>query len=348
MTEKKDIEKEIEEKQSLILDEDAINEKLEAMKKQILEEQQTLKKEIKILKKKKKKAPEVICESEEFEKQSFVDSRFTIEDALELIGDNTIRFKKSYMNLLASCIALTKKGEFIIKERGEEMIEFRLIEKKSLIERFNFEIEYIVSEEEKLKQKRNKKAIKDYSTINLFELLREKEFRVQCLSFADVVPHGNDKEIFSLWRPAVKELYLNENIIYKPEIAQRFLKFVSSRVQNPFAFWDLINTMVYQMKNPGKKAFRFYICYDFGGMAYKTYSIENLVRIYGRYAFMNIDPETMKDKFNEWQLYSLFHNFEEGENSIYVDKDVERYVKRCTSKETSIRAMRETTKQGKV
>ena len=62
-------------------------------------------------------------------------------------------------------------------------------------------------------------------------------------------------------------------------------------------------------------------------MAYKSYTIKNLTKIYGKYKMMNIDPEQMEDKFNEWQIDSLFNNFEEAENSSYVDKDVKRYAK---------------------
>jgi hypothetical protein len=54
----------------------------------------------------------------------------------------------------------------------------------------------------------------------------------------------------------------------------------------------------------------------------------------------------MKDKFNKWQVDSLFNNYEEGENSNYVDKDIDKYVKRSTLEETSIRAMRQTAKLG--
>ena len=228
------------------------------------------------------------------------------------------------------------------------MIEFKLLTRDELIQRLNFEVEYIVSEEEKLMRKRHHKKIKEFDIIDLSDIIRMKEFRAKCLVFNDALPQGNDKEIFSLWRPPLKTLYLNPNIEYKPEIAIRFLNFVATRTKNPNALWDLINTVVYQMRNPGKKAFRFFICYDPGGMAYKSYTIRHLTKIYGKYKMMNIDPGQMKDKFNEWEVNSLFNNFEEAENSSYVDKDVERYVKRCTSDEASIRGMRKTARQGEI
>ena len=184
--------------------------------------------------------------------------------------------------------------------------------------------------------------------IQLSEFLKMKEFRKHCMCYSDAAPQGNGSDVFSLWRPPLKIMYLNTNIEYKPEIAIRFLNFVASRTKNENALWDLINTIVHQIRFPNKKAFRFFICYDPGGMAYKSYTIKNLTKIYGKHKMMNMDPKQMKDKFNEWQINSLFNNFEEAENSSYVDKDVERFVKRCTSSETSIRGMRKTAVQGQV
>jgi hypothetical protein len=234
-----------------------------------------------------------------FPKSCFIKSGFSIEDALAESHKIIIRNRDSLTIMFSSCIALTKKGTYIVKERGIEMIRYKVKTLEELKAQLDFEIEYMPSREEILQAQRNHKKIEKYKIINLNSILKAKDFRTQCLTYDNALPQGDNKINFSLWRSPLIKLYLNPDIKYKKEIAERFISFVASRVKNPYALYDLINTMVFQIRNPGKKAIRFFICFDPCGMAYKSYTIKNLSRIYGDYRMMNVDPELMKDKFNE-------------------------------------------------
>ena len=150
MSDKKKLINKVAEKKKLLLSPEEIAKELERQQKQLEDE-------IKELEKLAEITPEIILETKVLDQLSFIESTFTFEDAFKLIHDPIIRFKTSFINILSSCIALTKKGEFIIKERGKEMIEFKLLTRDELIQRLNFGVEYIVSEEEKLMRKRHHK-----------------------------------------------------------------------------------------------------------------------------------------------------------------------------------------------
>jgi hypothetical protein len=69
--------------------------------------------------------------------------------------------------------------------------------------------------------------------------------------------------------------------------------------------------------------------------------------MYGDYQMTNISPTAMKDDKNSWLENYLYISFNEAENDNYTDKEVNAWVKRSTSVETSIRAMGKVYRKGR-
>ena len=98
---------------------------------QIQQEQQKLQEEIAKLEDHLQHVTDVKLEERVFAKLSFTEFSFSLEDALELIHEQVIRFKLSYINILSSCIAITKRENFIVTERRKEMVEFNSIPREN-------------------------------------------------------------------------------------------------------------------------------------------------------------------------------------------------------------------------
>jgi hypothetical protein len=288
-------------------------------------------------------------EPREIDSDQFLNSAFTIDDALKEIHKDIIRYKETYISLLASCIAITSRGDFIVKERNEDigMIEYNVKDRRTLVDQLYINCTYKVTEYEMKQMKKKKKKVEEFKNINLSTIISAQEFRKNCQSFNDVGLIGNDDTVFGLRRPPHRFLYLNKKIKYKPELAKRFIEFVANRINNPEAWFDLLDTVKYQILNPCSKAVRFYICFEKDGDAGKSFAIQNLSKMFGNFSMDNIAPSAMKDQFNSWIENYLYIGFEEAENDNYTDKEVNTWVKRSTSIKTSIRGMRAVNRGGK-
>ena len=294
-----------------------------------------------------KQAEEI--EETTIELQCFVNSQYSWQDVLNDVRKNQVMYKQSYLNILASCIAMTSKSTYIVKEKNyhSQKIEYNLKSSAELKElTLNIDIFYKTTEEDRLKQKKSKTKQTEFMQESLHKLIRTQEFREICKYYPDFGIIGNDKNVFALRRPPLRHLYLNKRITYKPEMIKQFFTFAASLYRNPNAFIDLINTIKYQMSNPGKKAIRFFIQFELKGKSGKTFITDALAQIFGSLAMTNVKPCRMKDPFNAWIEKLLFLCYEEGQSDNYTDNDVEIYIKNSTNPNKSIRAMRKETRQG--
>jgi hypothetical protein len=134
---------------------------------------------------------------------------------------------------------------------------------------------------------------------------------------------------------------------YKPELAKSFIDFISSRVKNVDAWIDEVSTVAYQLHNPTRKPARFHIHYESDGGSGKTFATIGMAKLYGNFAFINIQPSASKDQFNDWLSSQLYIAFEEAETDNYTDKEMNAYVKRFTNTDLGVRAMRTSLTKGK-
>ncbi len=71
----------------------------------------------------------------------------------------------------------------------------------------------------------------------------------------------------------------------------------------------------------------FYIQFEQKGGAGKSFAVDVIARMFGRFAIVNLPPTALKYNFNDCIKNFLLISFEEGETDSYTDKTVNVFIK---------------------
>jgi hypothetical protein len=279
--------------------------------------------------------------------EEFYTSSYTIEDFVrDTRKTNVPHTLQYYVSLAVKCIALVSTGEFIIKSRYSSTIEYQPITKKDLEVKLEYDCLLKLTDDDIANNKAKHKSSAGSKLYPIKMILRHPALSNCINSFDRYCVISNDSNVFSLRRPPDSHLCIDPEITYKRESPIKFIDFMQSRILNPESFIDLLDTIKMQIKRPQKKACRFYTLFDPKGGAGKSFCMLSISKLYGSFAFTNVTPKSMKDKFNDWLENRLFVSFEEAENESYTDKAINTFVKQWTSNEISIRGMYKTSRAG--
>ena len=269
----------------------------------------------------------------------FINSTYTKNEFINSVYK--IKTLNELLNKLSLFVAITVNNSFIVKYRDEdENIKYRRLKLSDLDEVIgctSFELE--ASEEDKLKMAANHKKVTDTITINLNKIFRTNIYYSNFAIFNNLVMLSNNKNDLQLFRPPAGE--------YKPDLIHKWIEFIKSRIVNPEAFIEMLDSHAYRFKHPFDFIEKFFVNYGTGRNG-KSFLMACFASVYGD--LCNVAArlnQVLSDNMNSWIGENLLINIEEVDSSAYVDKGLSNFIKTNTTKKSSFRGMYKETKGGR-
>ena len=272
----------------------------------------------------------------------FVNSSYTVNDYKR----NNTRFKTidEHITALMKCVANDTNGGYFVRKYNAESntVHYEHLTLRGLRECFDdLKVNIKLSDSEKQELRQQKKAIKEFKTYSLVNLLTTNTYKDRLTYFDGSAILSSDPRVLQLFIPPVGE--------YDRSLITDFIEFMKSRVVNEKPLIEELASHAYRLRN--KRAFieKFFIHYEGGeGNTGKSFFNACLGSMYRNYANIAATPEqVVSDMFNAWQKNLLMLHMEEVQNENYRNKNMERVIKRLTTLESSGRGMYKETESSK-
>jgi len=265
-----------------------------------------------------------------------------------LMDMDKFEYLDDHINALRKCIAINTRGGFLVKDYDTKMkwYNFTPTTRTMLKERASIIFTYKLTEKqmnEKLEQQRKNHRKLDASpeeSISLIKLLERTTFTRSLAKYMGVELMSNNPLTLQLWHPPKGS--------YDRQLAIDFIDFMKTRVLNEKPLMEEFYSHAYRFRHPEVFIEKFFIHFEEGGHAGKSFLPACLAKMYGR-DFYNIAVDSnqlTKDDKNAWQERMLLLWAEEVQNDKYRNEDMEKTIKLMITPEGSFRDMYKTAKSG--
>ena len=265
--------------------------------------------------------------------EDFINSNYTINDYKR--NNTSFQTIEEHMRALMKCVANdTNGGYFVRKYNGKSnTVHYEHLSLRGLRDCFDdLKVNIKLTEEEKKKLKEQKKAVKEYKTYSLVNILTTNTYKDRLNYFDGSAILSDNKNVL--------ELFIPPSGIYERSLIEDFIKFMKSRVVNEKPLLEELASHAYRLRNKNSFIEKFFVHYEEKGESGKSFFTGCLASMYRNYANVAATPEqVVSDMFNAWQKNLLMLHMEEVQNENYRNKNMERVIKRLTTLESSGRGM---------
>ena len=265
--------------------------------------------------------------------EDFIHSNYTINEYKR--NSSSFNNIDEHIAALMKCVANdTNGGYFVRKFNGKDNnVHYEHLSLRGLKDCFDdLKVNIKLSDAEKKKLKEQKKAIKEYKTYSLVNLLTTNTYKDR-LSYFDGSAILSDNE-------NVLELFIPPSGEYDRSLIENFIEFMKSRVIHEKPLMEELASHAYRFRHKSAFIEKFFVHYEEKGESGKSFFTGCLASMYRNYANVAATPEqVVSDMFNSWQKNLLMLHMEEVQNENYRNKNMERVIKRLTTLESSGRGM---------
>ena len=272
----------------------------------------------------------------------FINSNYTINDYKR--NNTTFKTIDDHIRALMKCVANDTNGGYFVRKYNAESntVHYEHLTLRGLRDCFDdLKVNIKLSDAEKQKLKEQKKAIKEFKTYSLVNLLTTNTYKDRLTYFDGSAILSNDPRVLQLFIPPVGK--------YDRSLITDFIEFMKSRVVNEKPLMEELASHAYRLRHKSAFIEKFFIHYEGGeGNTGKSFFNARLGSMYRNYANIAATPEqVVSDMFNAWQKNLLMLHMEEVQNENYRNKNMERVIKRLTTLESSGRGMYKETESSK-
>lgn len=272
------------------------------------------------------------------DKEDFLTSLYSWSDYLNDFCD--FKTLDDYIYPLIKCLAFVNNGEFILKEYNNGAIEFQIKNIKTLTEAFNFDITLPTTEEEKDLMRAKHKKVTEFKTSSLLKVLRNVQVRSLFKSFIKYDIVGDDKKVFSLFRPPNPSLSYT-HIEEKKDLVEKWIRLVKDQMYDEhsvkaFGHLLLVNAFLLQQR---KKSPVFFIKYASSGNTGKNYIDNSFEKLYNDFSLIGVTEQQLNEKHNGGLSQKLYRSYDEFSTENYQNKATNNIVKRLTNSKQTVRSM---------
>ena len=272
----------------------------------------------------------------------FINSSYTTNDYKR----NNASFKTidEHIAALMKCVANDTNGGYFVRKYDAESntVHYEHLSLRGLRECFDdLKVNIELSDDEKQKLREQKKAIKEFKTYSLVNLLTTNTYKDRLTYFDGSAILSDNPRVLQLFIPPMGE--------YDRSLIIDFIEFMKSRVVNEKPLIEELASHAYRFRHKSAFIEKFFIHYEGGeGNTGKSFFNACLGSMYRNYANIAATPEqVVSDMFNAWQKNLLMLHMEEVQNENYRNKNMERVIKRLTTLESSGRGMYKETEGSK-
>ena len=265
-------------------------------------------------------------------KHPFLASSYTIDNYKREVMTGTSITLAEHAEKIRSCIANSTLG-YIVK-RDDPVVGFKYIEmiERDLKNILSFNVPF-KKEEKKIDPNGNEYVSKaSISYKNVVDVIKNAETMPPDMKYYNnlvMVSHSSDD----------LSLYIPPQGAVDVALARGLVDFMRSRIKNPRAFDELISSHAYRLRHPDAWIEKCFIHFSVEGNTGKSFLAAMLGSLYPKLANVAVKHSQLTENANGWATDYLMIHVEELEGDEYLKKDFSSWIKRATTRDTSIRKM---------